>query len=147
MTQPPAGARPMGVTILAVLAAIVGVLSLLGALALLGGGALIAGAGGGMFAGAFGLFGIITLVLAVLYFAFAYGAWTLKPWAWTLGIVSQVVSIVLSILSILGGQSVTSQLIGLVISLVILYYLDTPDVRRAFGRPANSWFAGITKRS
>jgi hypothetical protein len=81
--------RPPSVTILAILAAFGGVGAVLGVLA-----------------GAFVIHGLASLdatdavvvipalVLAALYLAFAYGAWTLKPWGWTLGVVVGVASIV-----------------------------------------------------
>ena len=120
--------RPLGVTILAILAAIAGILGLLGSLALLGiSGA--AGVGGGM------LWGIISLILAVAYLAFAYGAWSLKPWAWTLGVGIAVVGILWALYWFTQpGGNVVSLLISVAISGVILYYLFQADVKAAFGR-------------
>ena len=69
--QPSTSERPLGVTILAVLAAIRGVLGLLGSLVLIG-------IGGSVLGGGFAIFGLIALILSVLYLVFAYGAWTLK---------------------------------------------------------------------
>lgn len=78
----PSRKRPQRVTVLAILAAIAGVGAILAVLA----GAVIHGPGsldaieGLIVAGA--------LALAALCLAVAYGAWTLKPWAWTLGVVA-----------------------------------------------------------
>jgi hypothetical protein len=91
--------RPTGVTILAVLSIIGGILLLLGGIALLGlGGAVAAGgnSGGGLAV----ILGIVLLVIAVLELAFGIGAWMLKPWAWMLGVISQVGSLVLSLIYI-----------------------------------------------
>jgi hypothetical protein len=132
----------MGVTILAALAAIGGVLGLCASLALVGLGGLLGGlaaqagapAGAAAVLGGFtGIFGILILVLSVLELAFAYGAWTLKPWAWTLGVVVAGASIVLSLINVLGGD-LASPIISLAINGIILYYLFTPEVKRAFGR-------------
>ena len=71
---------------------------------------------------------------AVLALAFAYGAWTLKPWAWTLGIVAEGLGIALAVLFIVDGSSITSQAISIMIAGAILYYLFTPAVKAAFGR-------------
>jgi hypothetical protein len=120
--------RPTGITILAVLAGIVGVLSLLGAIAVFGAGAAVGAAG----LGAIG--GIIFLVVAVLELAFAYGAWTLQPWAWTLGVGAQILNIVLAIVNVIQGASIGSIVIGLIFNAAILYYLMTPDIKRAFGK-------------
>jgi hypothetical protein len=111
----------MGITILAVLAAIGGVFGLIGALALVGTGVGL-------------ILGLLLLALSVLYIGFAYGAWTLKPWAWTLGIVAAVGRIVLVALSVVTGGSIAGEIVGLLISVGILYYLMTPEIKKAFGR-------------
>jgi uncharacterized membrane protein (DUF2068 family) len=119
------------VTILAILAAIGGVLGLLGGIAALGvGGAVAAGGLGGLLA----IVGIVAIVQALLALAFAYGAWTLKPWGWTLGIVAEGIGIALSILFVINGSSITSQIISIAIAGAIIYYLMTPNVKAAFGR-------------
>jgi hypothetical protein len=89
-TRPlPDAPRPTTVTVLAVLASIGGV------------GALI-----GVVAGAFLVHGLSSLdvgdafivipgiALAAVYLAFARGAWALKPWGWTMGVVAGVGTVV-----------------------------------------------------
>lgn len=131
-----ASTRPMGITILAILAAIAGVLGLLAGLAIVGLGGLMASTGGtgtGIFAGLAGIFGILTLGIGVAYLAFANGAWGLKPWGWILGVILSIVSLVLSGLQALGGDF-GGQIVSIVIAGAILYYLNTPAVKQAFGR-------------
>jgi hypothetical protein len=128
------GTRPQGVTILAILAAIGGVLGIIAGAALLGFGGLAAGSGGGFLAGFIAIFGLVAIAQSVLLLAFAYGAWTLQPWGWTLGVVAEVIGLVLSGLSILNGDSITSQIVSILIAVAILYYLFTPAVKAAFGR-------------
>lgn len=136
--------RPRVITILAVLAAIGGVLGIFGGLGLIGlgavGGALM-GAGGegaaGFLIGAFAIiWGLVTLVISVADLAFAYGAWGLKPWAWMLGIVLQGASIFIALINWVGSSSGNfgNFLFTAVISGVIIYYLLTPEVKRAFGK-------------
>ena len=131
--QPTTTARPQGVTILAVLAAIGGVLGIIAGAALLGIGGVAAGNGSGFLAGFIAIFGVIALAQSVLLLAFAYGAWTLQPWGWTLGVVAEVIGLVLSGLFILNGSPISSQVVGIVIAVAILYYLFTPNVKAAFG--------------
>lgn len=136
--------RPTGVTILAVLAAIGGVLGLLGACTLFGAGLFGAAALSSLGAGGAAvaqvgfmtiLSGILILVSSVLDLAFAYGAWFLKPWGWMLGIVSQGFSIFVQLVYLVTGSGgFFSFLISVAISGVIIYYLMTPDVKKAFGR-------------
>jgi uncharacterized membrane protein (DUF2068 family) len=65
---------------------------------------------------------------------FAYGAWTLKPWGWWLGIVGTSLALLQAVIAIIQGYSVALQIVDVAIALVILFYLSTPNVRRAFGR-------------
>lgn len=127
MQEPTTRQRPLGVTILAVLAAIAGILGLLGSLALMG----LMTAGGG----ALMIIGLVSLVLSILYLAFAWGAWTLASWGWTLGVGLAAASILLTLFGFTQGtQEIIGALISLAISGVILYYLFQPDVKAAFGR-------------
>ena len=133
--------RPTGVTILAVLSAIGGVFGLLAGVALLGLGGIAAGAtGNAAFFGLGAFAGIITVAIAIAQLAFAYGAWTLQPWAWSLGVVLSLVSIVWSVVGAISGGDIVSGLIAqaipIAISAIILYYLNTPGVKAAFGRSA-----------
>lgn len=124
---PPTAQRPLGITIVAILAAIVGVLGLVVSLIIIG--PLMAA--GGLYM----LVGLVTLVISVLYLLVAYGAWTLKPWAWPLGVGLSVANVVLTLIGMTqSNQDLVSALIGLVISGVILYYLFQPDIKALFGR-------------
>lgn len=134
--------RPTGITILAVLAAIGGVLSVIVGLGSLMGGALIGGLGGPAAAGAGGFVminGIVLLALGIASIALAYGFWTLKPWAWTLGVAVAAFSIAWAIISplLLGGDLVAGilgNIISIVVWAVVLYYLMQPNIKAAFGR-------------
>jgi hypothetical protein len=125
----------MGITILAVLSAIGGVLSILGGIALIGlGGVAATQEGGAALFGMGAIFGILLIVSGVASLAFAYGAWTLQPWAWTLGIALQIISLALSVLTIIGGGSIAGQIISIAIAGIILYYLWQPSIKAAFGK-------------
>ena len=122
------GARPTGITILAVLAGIGGVFGLLG-------GFTVLFVGGATSSAAVAVLGLCALAYAALLIAFAYGAWTLKPWAWALGVAVAIFGIVVAILQVvLGGSSIFSQLISIVIDGAILYYLNQPTIKALFGR-------------
>ena len=125
-------ARPLGVTVLTVVAAIGGALVLLAGLALVG---LVgsAGAGGAGILPA-SAFGIISLAQAVMLLAFAFGAWSLRPWAWMVGIASSVVGLVLAALFLINGSEVPSQVVSIAVNLLIIAFLNSQGTRRAFGR-------------
>src|SRR5215469_13209842 len=97
--------RPMGVTILAVLAFLVGISGILGAIGILALG------------GGYVMLGVIALVLALLELGLGYGFWTLQPWAWTLGITLQVINIVLNVIYLFTQRSnALSDIVSIVIS-------------------------------
>lgn len=131
--------RPTGVTILAILAAIGGVLYLLGALAFLGFSAVGGAAGGGALAGLGMISGVILLALGAAYLALAYGFWKLLPWAWMLGVALAIISLAWTAIEVVTSPNMvaalTGSIIGIAISVVILYYLFQPHVKAAFGRP------------
>src|SRR6187431_236693 len=131
----PAVTRPMGITVLAVLSAIGGVLGILSGVALVGLGGFAAAATGT--AGLFGLaavFGVVAVVTGIANLAFAYGAWTLKPWAWPLGVALAIISIGLSVATIAGGGDITGQILPIAIAAIILYYLFQANIKALFGR-------------
>jgi hypothetical protein len=131
----PAAARPMGITILAVLSAIGGVLGLLGGIAIIGiGGLAAASTGSAAFFGLGAIWGLLILATAIASLVFAYGAWTLKPWAWPLGVALSIISLAIAALTIVSTGDISSQIIGIVINAVILYYLFQPNIKALFGR-------------
>ena len=125
--------RPTGVTILAILAFVGGILSILGALTLLGLGGFLAGAG---FGGLAVFFGIYALVWGALALWIGWGFWQLRPSAWRWGIILMVIGAVITIVQIPLGYSggIASAAISVAIDLAVIYYLTTPAVRAAFGQ-------------
>ncbi len=88
-TRPaPSPQRSVTITVLAILAAVAGVVAILGVLA----GALVIHGPDSLDAGD-AVRVLPGLALAVLYLVFARGAWTLRPWAWTLGVVIAVATV------------------------------------------------------
>jgi uncharacterized RDD family membrane protein YckC len=85
----PSRERPAVVTVYAILAAIAGVGTVLGALA---GGFVIHGVDSLDVTDA--VIVLPALALAALYLTFAYAAWNLRPWGWTLGMIAAVGTIV-----------------------------------------------------
>jgi uncharacterized membrane protein (DUF2068 family) len=103
-----------------------------GLLLMVGGAAVGAAAGSGALAGLAAVLGAVTLAIAIAYLVFAWGAWGLQPWAWTLGVVLAAISIVLGIFNIINGD--LSAIVSIAIAGGITYYLFRPEVQAAFGR-------------
>ncbi len=142
--------RPTGVTILGVLAILGGLFLLVGGVVLIGVGTLAASqiATGVTNAGYSGLsslstgtiativtvLGAVLLILGLLYLAYGIGFFTGKGWAWTLGMIGTVLGIILNIVQIALGSFTSAG--GLIIGLIIVYYLTRPHVKAYFGKGA-----------
>jgi hypothetical protein len=137
--------RPIGVTILAALAAAFGVFALLAGMAVFGFGAFVS-TSAGLLSPAFSAVGFLVLVLGVAELLFAYGAWLLRTWAWQVGLTAWAASVGVHVLWLLAGASVGAQLLSIAASLAVLYYLDTPAVRTAFGQQPGSRLRGLIGR-
>ena len=107
--------RPLGVTLVAILTAIGGLIFLGTGL-----GLLIVG------------FGFILLVLGIAYLVMAYGLWNGRGWAWTITLILSVIGIIVAIASIVAGN--VSAIISIIIHAVVIYYLYRPNVKAFFGK-------------
>lgn len=128
--------RPTGVTVLAVLNAVVAAFAILAALLMFAGGGMMgammgAEDGGGLFALLGAAFGVVLLLMAALYAAAAWGLWTKQRWAWYLAMVGVVIGLLNGLISLPFG------IVGLLISGFIGWYLLTPPVQRWFGLSYN----------
>jgi len=108
--------RPLGVTIIAVLLIVAGLISIVGGLILL-----------------IVLVGFVFLALGIAYLVMAYGLWKGKGWAWTISLILSVIGIIMGIVYItqdnLGGG-----IASIIINGLIIYYLNRPNVKAFFGK-------------
>ena len=111
----PRTSDPLGVTILVILAAFRGVAGLWASIA-------VVGVRNSLGAGDFAILDVIWLAIAVVFLAFAYGAWRAKTWVWPLGIGLTAGSILLEVFGMLTeGQPLVGTLVSMTISAVILF--------------------------
>lgn len=133
--------RPTGITVLAILAGLLGILLVIGGIVL---GAMASvlsdlietyapqiGVGVIDFAGIFTAFLVaiagVAFILGILYIVVAYGFWTGAGW-------SRWLAIILLILDIIGGLiSLPGGIITIIIAGLILWYLMQPHVKAFFG--------------
>ena len=120
------GARPTGITILAIL-------EVLGGLALLLGGAAITALGGLVGLGLGAAFGGILIIFGLLSFVVAFGLWTGKEWAWLVALILSGLGALFDLVSIVIGLGYGS-ILSLLIDVAIIYYLTRPHVRAYFGK-------------
>ena len=107
--------RPLGVTIIAILTVIGGLIFLSSGLVL-----LIVG------------IGVILLALGFAYLVMAYGLWQGRRWAWTITLILMVIGIIVAIASIVAGNG--ASIVSIIIHAVIIYYLFRPNVKAFFGK-------------
>jgi hypothetical protein len=136
--------RPTGVTIIAILNIISGIIMLLGGIGLAAIGSILPtlttvdpNAGGQMaLAGLLGVGGVaiggILIILGIISFIVAWGLLKGKSWAWTVTVVLSVISIVMGIISLVGGNF--GSIVNIIIAGIIIYYLYRPHVKAYFGK-------------
>jgi hypothetical protein len=143
-------ARPVGVTILAILD-FLGAAGLIvaGILSLVGGGSLAtmihqnaqtadAQAAGGVVAFIMGALTIFCFIFAVICFLLGWGLWKLKNWARIITIIFEVIGVLFSLLGLIGIFahfnlfSLIWTLFWMAIYCLIIWYLLKPDVKAAF---------------
>lgn len=132
LTKPMGVERPSGVTILAIIVAINGILSIFVGL---GAGAYIALNPPnipGMEAFSTALTSVFALVglVGLIYLLLAWGLWNGKGWAWTVTLIITILGLIGSLITIIIGVG----LITLIINVLILYYLTRPHVKAFFGK-------------
>lgn len=114
--------RPTGVTILAILEIISGIIAIAAGLLI----ATISSMIGIEFGAIGGIISAIVIALGVASFVMAWGLLQGKSWAWTSTLVLTIISLIFD----LAGAN----LVGLIIEGVILYYLFRPNVKAFFGK-------------
>jgi hypothetical protein len=71
---------------------------------------------------------------AILNLLVAYGFWMLRSWAWWLGVALTGFGLIVGVTSLPSAASLLSVLLPLIVRCLIMAYLFTSGVRRAFGR-------------
>lgn len=140
--------RPTGVTIIAILNVISGIIMIAGGAGLAAIGSVLPtmttvnpNAGGQMaLAGVLGAGGIavgaVLIILGIISFIVAWGLLKGKGWAWTVTLILSVISIITSIISLAGGNA--GAIVNVIIAGVVIYYLYRPHVKAYFGKAATS---------
>ena len=145
--EPSAKKRPTGVTIIAILNIIGGIIMVAAGLVLIAAGSFLPSLPPSAFEGsemdlsgipmsfvggaAIAMGGVI-IALGIVSFIVAYGLMKGMTWAWNLTVVLSIISIVLNAISIATGNF--GGIISIIISGVIIYYLYRPHVKAYFGK-------------
>jgi uncharacterized membrane protein (DUF2068 family) len=77
------------------------------------------------------------VVAAVLFLIAAVGLWQLRPWAWRLTMILSGVVLLLAIWQQFGGRPSVVNAVGMVLNILIVFYLVGEDVRALFVTPSH----------
>ena len=126
--------RPDGITILAVLEILIGVIGLLSALTIIGFAVLLTIVPAYVLLGTVGfIIGGILLIFSAIWLATGLGFLHGRGWSWTLGVIFSVLSILGSIGAIVAGLY-TGGLAAMIFWGLIIYYLTRNHVKAFFGK-------------
>jgi hypothetical protein len=119
---------PIGVAVLGFFALVNGLGALIAGLRLMGIVAFgPAVTGTGVF-----FWGALTFILGLLYIAVAWGAWTLRVWAWTFGMLVAILGIFNAVMVLIATGDLATGLGVALLPAVVLWYLNTEGVKGAF---------------
>jgi hypothetical protein len=144
--------RPTGVTIIAILNIIGGIIMLLGGITLVAAGTILpslppsafqngnltepnvnlSGIPLSFFGGTAIAIGGVLIAIGIVSFIVAYGLLKGMGWAWTVTLVLSIISIALNAISIASGN--IGGIVSIIISGIIIYYLYRPHVKAFFGK-------------
>ena len=127
--------RPVGITILAVLEILIGIVGFLASLAIIGLSALLSTLPRvGSLLGTFGLIiGAAVLFFSIIWLATGAGFLHGRGWSWTLGMIFSVLSLLGAIGALTIGL-ITGGVGGLVFWGLMMYYLTRTHVKAFFGK-------------
>ncbi len=120
---------PVGVAILGFFALIAGVAYLVLGLRLTGWVVFGPGSiGDGTF-----LWGLLTLGGGIAFAAAAFALWSMQPWAWLFGIILAGLGLLDAFFLWLASGDFSTGLVAAFFPLVVLWYLNSKDIKGAFG--------------
>ncbi len=127
--------RPAGITILAVLEILIGIVGLLASLVIIGFSALFSTLPRvGSLLGSIGLvIGGVVLFFSIVWLATGAGFLHGRGWSWTLGMIFSVLSLLGAVGSLTLGL-ITGGVVGLIFWGFMLYYLTRTHVKAFFGK-------------
>jgi hypothetical protein len=125
--------RPIGITILALLAGLAGLFEVWRALVFLG-------VANFSFVGQTVSFSqpqwgsvFWAVILALIWFWVAAGFWNVRAYAWSFGNFIAIFTIIFGFFALLGGAgTMESESLGWLLALIVFFYLNYPGVRNAF---------------
>ena len=116
--------RPLGVTLVAIIAWVSGLLQIIGSIIVIIAGAVVTWPA---------IIGWISLVIGAVTLAVGVGLWRGNPTARTIATIVFIINIVFEVLGMFNGESLWSAIAGSILSIIGLILLYTRSAREYFG--------------
>jgi hypothetical protein len=131
MQKPP---RPTGITILAILGFIDGIIFIgLGGLIVgVSNSTILASYGYGAYSGAFAVIGGLAIIIGLFALVVGWGMITGKGWAWILALILYSLGGLVGLLFLVGGSA--TGFVIVLIEAILIWYMFRPGVKAYFGR-------------
>jgi hypothetical protein len=126
-------ARPIGVTILAILAGIAAVFAAIHCLQYLGIIPFVLGPSGYTVHYFSFWYALMWAIMVYIYVWLVQSLWRVEPQAWMFLVIVSIFELFLGFLSMLGASTWEDVSASIIISAIILLYCMLPGVKRAFG--------------
>ncbi len=120
---------PIGVAILGFLALLQGVMAAFYGIVYLG----VVAFGPAVTGEGIALAGSLSLIVGLVWIAVAGAAWSLQPWAWLFGVIMAIFGLISAIILMLASESLVWGLASALLPIIVLWYLNQPHIRDAFG--------------
>lgn len=125
--------RSTGVSIIAILVIIGGLIGVLAGLFDLGLFGTATFYGGEQFLSA-AMFGAGLLIVAIIQLVVGFGLWNLKGWAWTIAMIVLVIRVIGDVIALFAGGNLMAVIINLLITVIVIWYLNQGEIKEAFGK-------------
>jgi len=124
--------RPIGVTILAILAGVAGLLEIWRTLVFLGIAKFTFVGNEVAFPNPQWGQAIWAILLAGIWFWVATGLWNMRAYAWSFGIYISIFTLIFGFFAVLGASTLEAESAPIFVALIIFMYLNYPGVRNQF---------------
>jgi hypothetical protein len=79
------------------------------------------------------LWGLLTLLAGIMFFVAAFALWATQPWGWLFTHFLAILGLLDAFFVWIANNSFTDGLAVAIFPLVVIWYLNQPDIKAAFG--------------
>jgi hypothetical protein len=79
------------------------------------------------------LWGILSIIVGVLFLAAAYALWATQPWGWLFAHYLAIFGLIEAVIVMIANNSLSDGLALALFPLLVIWYLNDKDVKAAFG--------------